>query len=92
MFRLFFFGRYRSLFLGNPHAAILLNAVLFAFVHIIFQNVISVVISLLGGLLFAWRFEKTRSFWAVWLEHSLYGNLLFTLGLGRYFYTGVSSF
>ncbi len=92
LFRLFFFGRYRSLFLGNRHAAILLNAALFAFVHIIFQNVISVVISLLGGLLFAWRFEKTRSFWAVWLEHSLYGNLLFTLGLGRYFYTGVSSF
>jgi uncharacterized protein len=92
MFRLFFFSRYGALFGGNAQAAIVLNALLFAFVHIIFQNMVSVVISFFGGLLFAWRYETTRSYWAVVLEHTLYGNLLFTLGLGRYFYTGVSNF
>jgi uncharacterized protein len=92
MFRLFFYGRYRALFGSDAQAAIVLNAVLFAFVHIIFQNMVTIVISFLGGLLFAWRYETTRSFWAICLEHTLYGNLLFTLGMGRYFYTGVSNF
>jgi membrane protease YdiL (CAAX protease family) len=92
MFRLFFFHRYRALFGVDSQGAIVLNAVLFAFAHIAFQNVTTMVISLLGSLLFAWRYERTRSYWAVVLEHSLYGNLLFTLGLGRYFYTGVSNF
>jgi hypothetical protein len=92
MFRLFYFARYRAMFGSDAQAAIVLNAVLFAFVHIIFQNITTLVISFFGGLLFAWRFEKTRSFWAICLEHTLYGNLIFTLGLGRYFYTGVSNF
>jgi CAAX protease family protein len=92
MFRLFFFSRYRALFGSDAQAAIVLNAVLFAFVHIIFQNWVTVVISFLGGLLFAWRYERTQSYWAAVLEHSLWGNLIFTLGLGRYFYTGVSNF
>jgi uncharacterized protein len=92
MFRLFFFSRYRALFGSDAQAAIVLNAALFTFAHIAFLNLTTLVISFLGGLLFAWRYENTRSFWAVALEHSLYGNLLFTLGLGRYFYTGVSNF
>jgi membrane protease YdiL (CAAX protease family) len=92
MFRLFFHHRYRALFGVDAQGAIVLNAVLFAFAHIAFQNVTTMVISFLGSLLFAWRYERTRSYWAVVLEHSLYGNLIFTLGLGRYFYTGVSNF
>lgn len=92
MFRLFFYHRYRTLFGVDAQGAIVLNAVLFAFAHIAFQNVTTLVISFLGSLLFAWRYENTRSYWAVVLEHSLYGNLIFTLGLGRYFYTGVSNF
>jgi uncharacterized protein len=92
MFRLFFFHRYRALFGVDAQGAIVLNAVLFAFAHIAFQNVTTLVISLIGSLLFAWRYEKTRSYWAVVLEHSIYGNLIFTLGLGRYFYTGVANF
>jgi membrane protease YdiL (CAAX protease family) len=92
MFRLFFYHRYRPLFGVDSQGAIVLNAVLFAFGHIAFQNVTTLVISFFGSLLFAWRYENTRSYWAVVLEHSLYGNLIFTLGLGRYFYTGVSNF
>ena len=92
MFRLFFHHRYRALFGADSRGVIVLNAVLFAFAHIAFQNVTTLVISFFGSLLFAWRYENTRSYWTVVLEHSLYGNLIFTLGLGRYFYTGVSNF
>jgi len=92
MYRVFFFHRYRPLFEGDPQAGIFLNAVLFSFSHIVFQNVTTLVISFLGGLLFAWRYQTSRSFWALCLEHALYGNLIFTVGLGVYFYTGVSNF
>ena len=92
MYRVFFFHRYRPLFAGDPQAGIVLNAVLFSFSHIIFQNLTTLIISFLGGLLFAWRYESSRSYWALVLEHALYGNLIFTVGLGRYFYTGVSNF
>jgi hypothetical protein len=92
MYRVFFFHRYRALFAGDPQAGIVLNAVLFSFSHIIFQNVTTLIISFLGGLLFAWRYQSSRSYWALVLEHALYGNMIFTVGLGRYFYTGVSNF
>ena len=92
MYRVFFFHRYEPLIGRDPQSAIVLNAVLFSFSHIVFQNVITLVISLLGGLLFAWRYHSSRSYWAVVLEHAIYGNLIFTVGLGRYFYTGVSNF
>jgi CAAX protease family protein len=47
--------------------------------------------SFIGGLIFAYRFARTRSFFAVWLEHALYGDLIFTIGLGRFFFTGVAN-
>lgn len=92
MYRVFFFHRYGPLFGGDRQAMIVLNAVLFAFGHIIFNSAPSLVISFFGGLLFAWRYNHTRSYWAVVLEHALYGDLIFTLGLGRHFYTGVANF
>ena len=51
----------------------------------------AVALSLIGGLIFAYRFVKTRSLLAVWLEHALYGDLIFTSGLGRFFFTGVAN-
>lgn len=92
MYRVFFFHRYGPLFVQDRQALIVLNAVYFAFGHIIFMSMPSVVLSFFGGLLFAWRYDRTRSYWAVVLEHSLYGNLIFTVGLGRHFYTGVANF
>lgn len=92
MYRVFFFHRYQALFAGDPQAAIMLNAVLFAFSHIVFLNVTTLVIAFMGGLLFAWRYQTSRSYWALVLEHAIYGNLIFTVGLGKYFFTGVSNF
>ncbi|MEJ2119084.1 MAG: CPBP family intramembrane metalloprotease [Alphaproteobacteria bacterium] len=92
MYRVFFFHRYGPLFARDRKALIALNAVYFAFGHIIFMSMPSVVLSFFGGLLFAWRYDRTRSYWAVVLEHALYGDLIFTVGLGRHFYTGVANF
>lgn len=91
VYRIFFFHRYAVLFGGRLWLIVLANGALFALGHIMFGNVQAVVISLIGGLIFAYRYGATGSFWAVALEHTLYGNLIFTVGLGRFFFTGVSN-
>jgi len=49
---------------------------------------LAVVMTSIGGLIFGWRYMKSRSLAAVSFEHALYGQLVFTIGLGRYFYHG----
>ena len=91
VFRTFFFHRYGPLFRGAKWLAILTNGALFGFAHIIFGNVIAVAGSAVVGAILAYRYYETRSYWAVWLEHSLYGCLVFTVGLGGFFFTGISN-
>ena len=91
VYRTFFFHRYGPLFGDARWLAIAVNAALFGFAHVIFGSVVSIALTALLGGLVAWRYDETRSFWAVWLEHSLYGCLVFTVGLGHYFFTGVAS-
>lgn len=92
VYRTFFFHRYGPLFNGHRGLAIVTNGALFGFGHVLFGNWIAVAGTALTGMLFAYRYEATRSFWAVWVEHTLWGWLVFTIGLGRYFFTGVSNF
>jgi len=87
VYRAFFFHRYRELFQGRL-GMVLPSAVAFAFMHIIFRNPIAVSFTLVGGLLFAWRYQQTGSLFTSSLEHALYGCLMFTIGLGDYFYKG----
>jgi len=89
VYRVLFFHRYHAVFAGHPAYAVLANAALFAFGHIYFGSWVTVLATFAGGVIFAWRYMRTGSFWAVWLEHSFYGMLIFTIGLGRYFFTGV---
>ncbi len=91
VFRTFFFHRYGPLFRDAKWLAIFVNGALFGFAHIIFGNPIAMFGSMVIGWLIAYRYWATRSFWAVWFEHSLYGCLVFSVGLGRFFFTGVSN-
>ena len=97
VYRVLFFHRYAAV-LNAGWLAIVVNAALFAGMHaILFASRgplfhwEAVAISFAGGLLFACRFARTRSFLAVGLEHALYGDLIFTIGLGRFFFTGVAN-
>jgi membrane protease YdiL (CAAX protease family) len=87
LFRAFLFHRYRPLF-GDGVGVVLASAAAFGFAHIAFGNWIAVVLSLFGGALFALRYQRTRSLLCVSVEHALYGMLVFTIGLGDYFYHG----
>jgi hypothetical protein len=55
---------------------------------LLFHNAFSVGLTLVGGWLFARRFQRTRSLLTVSVEHALYGVLAFTVGLGALFYHG----
>jgi hypothetical protein len=87
IYRALFFGRYRPLF-PNAQALLLANAAAFGFLHLVFQNWPAVLLTLVGGGLFAETYARTYSLRLVWLEHSLYGIFIFTVGLGEYFYHG----
>ncbi len=90
LFRSFFFHRYKKLFKGHALYFVIINAMVFAYVHIVFENWIAVIFTFFGGLLFAQTYLKTRSTMLTAIEHALYGNALYTLGLGYYFYHGAN--
>jgi membrane protease YdiL (CAAX protease family) len=89
VFRLFFFHRYEPL-LGAGGTMLAANAVAFGFLHVIYQSPVATLLSLPAGLLLGLTWRRTGRLGPVWLEHSIYGLLLFTLGLGGYFFDGRS--
>ncbi|WP_203704559.1 CPBP family glutamic-type intramembrane protease [Asanoa iriomotensis] len=89
LFRGFLLHRYAPVF-GTGRAAALASAAAFGFAHVIFGNVWSVLLTLAGGWLFARRYQQTRSLLVASVEHSLYGVLAFTIGLGDLFYHGAT--
>jgi len=87
LFRAFLLHRYAAVF-GDGWRATAASAVAFGFAHLLFHNVFSVALTLVGGWLFARRYQRTRSLLTVSVEHALYGVLAFTVGLGALFYHG----
>jgi membrane protease YdiL (CAAX protease family) len=87
IFRAFFFQRYATLF-SIPSILALVNGISFGWVHLVYGNWIAPILSTMGGILFAYRYMKSRSILIVGIEHGLWGDFLFTIGLGWYFYSG----
>jgi membrane protease YdiL (CAAX protease family) len=87
IFRAYFFERYRPLF-GAGWGMIAASALAFGFVHIAFGNWISVVLSTIGGFLFALTYQQSGSLILACIEHAIFGNFIFTIGLGQFFYHG----
>lgn len=81
IYRSFFFERYQSLFSNNV-ILVLINALVFSLGHLFFQNTLVMIITFLGGLIFAYTYLKTKSLRLVFIEHTIYGYWLFTVGMG----------
>lgn len=81
IYRTFFFQRYQSLF-KDQRLFLLLNAVVFSLAHIFFGNGLVMILTFIGGILFALTFQKTKSTLLVSIEHAIYGCWLFTVGMG----------
>jgi membrane protease YdiL (CAAX protease family) len=87
IFRAFIYHRYSALFTSRA-AFIAASAVSFGLAHLFLSNWVAPVMSAVGGALFAWTYHRSGSILLASLEHGLWGDLLFTVGLGWYFYGG----
>ncbi len=88
IFRTYFFHRYKKI-MPSKQLRVFVSALVFAFAHIIYDNLYAVGFSFVGGLLFASSYALTRSTFVIVVEHSLWGIWLFTLGFGRYLDSGL---
>lgn len=91
VYRTFFFHRYGALFGSWRWPMIFVNGALFGFAHIVFDNMVAIIGTGVIGVLLAYRYATTRSYWAVFIEHTLWGWLVFTVGLNKFFFTGISN-
>ncbi|MEM0922822.1 MAG: CPBP family intramembrane glutamic endopeptidase [Pseudomonadota bacterium] len=87
IFRSLFFERYGRLF-PNASVAIAVNGAAFAFGHLFFQNWVTIAMTGLAGAVIGWAYLHDRSLWLAWALHSVGGMLVFTSGLGIFFYHG----
>lgn len=89
IYRAFLLHRYRNRAGASPQqkwALILVSALAFSLMHIVFRNWVAVALTFAGGVLFARRHLETRSLFVSSFEHALYGCFVFTIGLGQFFY------
>ena len=82
LYRTFFFTRYAEMF-KTTSLLICINATVFALGHLFFKSTLVLVLTSIGGLLFALTYVKTKSTFLVTIEHALYGSWLFTVGMGQ---------
>ena len=82
IYRTFFFHRYDTIF-ESKGLLIFINAIVFSLGHLFFKNTLVLVLTFLGGILFALTFKKTKSTLLVSIEHAIYGCWLFTVGMGN---------
>lgn len=87
LYRAFFFHRYQPLF-GNGWGMVIASALAFGFVHVIFRNWLAVGLCVIGGFLFSLTYQASGSLLLTCLDHAIFGNFLFTIGLGEFFYHG----
>lgn len=86
IFRRYVFARFKPLF--SPRGLVLVSGLGFGFAHVVFDNWLAPLLCVIGGLMFANTYARSRSLALVSLEHALYGDFIFTIGLGRYFFHG----
>ncbi|HEY1856060.1 CPBP family intramembrane glutamic endopeptidase [Acidocella sp.] len=88
IYRRFLFHRYAPLF--GENGVVVASALAFGFAHVIFLNPVAVALTTAGGAMFARNYARERSLYLACMEHALYGCLVFTIGLGQFFYTGAA--
>lgn len=86
IFRALFFHRYAPLMAGARNAR-LVNAAIFSLAHLMYWSAIVMIMTFVGGWIFA-RLYQDKGFPAAWMAHAVAGNMLFSVGMGAFFYSG----
>jgi membrane protease YdiL (CAAX protease family) len=85
IYRTFLFRRYGNLF-RIPWLTVVASGVSFSFLHIVYYDPVSMIITFVGGLYFARVYQQTRSVLFCAVLHGAMGIVIFGVGLGRYFW------
>ena len=87
IFRSLFFERYGGLF-SSTTMLLIMNGAVFGFGHLFYMNWITITMTAVGGAIMGWAYLRHRSMTLAWVLHMLAGQLVFTIGLGQFFYSG----
>lgn len=65
---------------------IFIGALAFACAHIPFGNIYAILFTFIGGIMFLSTYRATNSLILAAIEHALFGDFLFTIGWGQFFF------
>ena len=85
IYRTFLFRRYGRILPGDWHF-LLASGITFSFMHIVYYNPVSMILTFVGGLYFGKVYLQTRSVLFSAVMHGITGIIVFGLGLGQYFW------
>ena len=85
IYRTFLFKRFRILFPKEWHFTVI-SGITFSFMHIVYYDPVSMIITFIGGLYFAQVYVWTRSVLFSAVLHGCMGIVVFAVGLGQYFW------
>ena len=85
IYRPFLFHRYQAI-MPTPALLTTASVLAFSFLHVIFGNWVAVALTLPAGYAFTRTYRKTGSLLLASVEHAAYGCIVFTTGLGHFFY------
>lgn len=85
IYRSFLFHRYKKLFHTNI-GFILISGFTFSFVHILYYSPVSLILSFFAGVYLSKTYLETKSVLFTSILHGILGNIVFTIGLGEYFW------
>ncbi len=85
IYRTFLSRRY-SVMLPRGWQFVLASALTFSFMHIVYYNPVSLILTFIGGIYFAVNYRITRSVLFTSILHGIFGIMMFGVGLGQYFW------
>ena len=85
IYRTFLFRRFGRLF-PKEWMFTLVSGITFSFMHIVYYDPVSMILTFIGGLYFAQVYVWTRSVLFTTVLHGCMGVIVFAVGLGQYFW------
>ncbi len=85
IYRVLFMKRYARLFKYKKNYNYVINAFVFSYGHLVFGNIHALILTALSSSFFLYEY-KNNSFLNCFLLHMIGGQLIFTVGLGEFFF------
>ncbi len=85
IYRTFLSRRYSAI-LQRGWQFVLASGLTFSFMHIVYYNPVSLILTFMGGIYFALNYQFTRSVLFTSVLHGIFGIMMFGVGLGQYFW------